>query len=73
MAESGDKKEEDESNASDWRFVALVLKVRVERELGMLDLEEPPTARLREQSWGRPSHLLQDGDEEVELNLSRTL
>ena len=53
--------------------MALVLKVRVERELGMLDLEEPPTARLREQSWGRPSHLLQDGDEEVELNLSRTL
>jgi hypothetical protein len=38
LAESGDKKEEDESNAGDWRFVALVLKVRPEGELGMLDL-----------------------------------
>ena len=34
-AESGDK--EDESKASDWRFVALVLKLRAEEELGMLD------------------------------------
>ena len=38
LAESGDKEEEVESRASDWRFVALVLKVRAEGELGMLDL-----------------------------------
>jgi hypothetical protein len=38
LAESGDRKEDDMSKASDWRFVALVLKVRAEGELGMLDL-----------------------------------
>ena len=36
--ESGDKEDEDESKASDWRFVAPVLKVRAEGELGTLDL-----------------------------------
>ena len=37
MEESGDRKGNDELNASDWKFEALVLKV-CEKELGMLDL-----------------------------------
>ena len=36
LVESGDKKEQLESKARDWRFVALVLKVLVERELGVV-------------------------------------
>ena len=38
LAESGDKKGDDESNGSDWRFVVLVLKMRAEGEPGILDL-----------------------------------
>jgi hypothetical protein len=37
--ESGDRKEDDESNASDWRFVTLVLKVRAEGGTGHVELE----------------------------------
>ena len=37
MEELGDRKGDDELNASDWKFEALVLKVHAE-ELGMLDL-----------------------------------
>jgi hypothetical protein len=39
LAESGERKEDNESKASDWRFVALVLKVRAEGELGHVGLE----------------------------------
>ena len=38
LAAFGNRNEEDESKARDWRLVALVLKVRAEGELGMLDL-----------------------------------
>jgi hypothetical protein len=39
LAVSVDRKEELESEASDWRFgFALVLKVRVEGELGVVEL-----------------------------------
>ena len=38
LAELGDKKGDNESNASDWQFVVVVSKVRAEGEPGTLDL-----------------------------------
>ena len=38
LAESGDKKGDDESNGSHWRFVVLVLRMWAKGEPGILDL-----------------------------------
>jgi hypothetical protein len=85
--EFGDREEERQSNARDWRFVALVvLKMRAEGNVGMLDLTfidklgfhlEPsgtPNGQTQKSSHGAgPVHLLQDGDEEADLHLGRML
>ena len=90
MTVFSDRKEELESKASGWRFgFALMLKVRIEGELGVVELSPDDLGiltglylALHKASTGRArnSHgaclaicYRTDDDEEVDLNLSRGL
>jgi len=82
LAASGERKDEDESKARDWQFVALGLKVRAEGELGVLDLS-PRDLRLILASlasiwlymeastaglrWGRPWPFITRRDKEASV------